>query len=69
MQLPTYFKKSINKFPYQEVGEWKNKTAGGCGNNRDTYSNNPIYQLSLESYSDENDVCIDLKGPKYRLYV
>lgn len=49
----------------QEVGEWKGRSAGGCGNNRDTYKNNPIYQINLEGYSDENDLCIDLKGPKY----
>jgi len=46
------------------TGEWKGKTAGGCPNNRETYRNNPIYQLSLDTSSDDNEISIDLKGPK-----
>ncbi|VBB31938.1 unnamed protein product [Acanthocheilonema viteae] len=58
------------KVPYvskkKETGEWKGKTAGGCGNgqSRETYMNNPIYQVSLDDGSDDNDVLIELKGPK-----
>uniref|UniRef100_A0A915K6Q0 Calpain catalytic domain-containing protein n=1 Tax=Romanomermis culicivorax TaxID=13658 RepID=A0A915K6Q0_ROMCU len=51
-------------YTLREVGEWKGCTAGGCYNNRQTYPRNPIYQLSLDGYSDENVLCIDLKGPK-----
>ncbi|KAM6935619.1 LOW QUALITY PROTEIN: calpain-7 [Lycodopsis pacificus] len=29
-------------------GQWKGPSAGGCGNNKDSYRHNPIYQLSLE---------------------
>uniref|UniRef100_A0A1I8EPP8 Calpain_III domain-containing protein n=1 Tax=Wuchereria bancrofti TaxID=6293 RepID=A0A1I8EPP8_WUCBA len=58
------------KVPYiskkRITGEWKGKTAGGCGNgpSRETYMNNPIYELSLDDGSDDNDVLIELKGPK-----
>uniref|UniRef100_A0A0N5AV39 Calpain catalytic domain-containing protein n=1 Tax=Syphacia muris TaxID=451379 RepID=A0A0N5AV39_9BILA len=47
-------------------GEWKGKTAGGCGNglSRETYKNNPIYEVSLENGSDDNAILVDLKGPK-----
>ncbi|VDP38079.1 unnamed protein product [Heligmosomoides polygyrus] len=49
-----------------ETGKWEGKTAGGCGNgaSRETWQNNPLYQLSLEESSDENVLLIDLKGPK-----
>ncbi|VDM96021.1 unnamed protein product [Thelazia callipaeda] len=58
------------KVPYiskkKEIGEWKGKTAGGCGNgaSRETYMNNPLYQLSLAADSDENCILVQLKGPK-----
>uniref|UniRef100_A0A915PCF5 Calpain catalytic domain-containing protein n=1 Tax=Setaria digitata TaxID=48799 RepID=A0A915PCF5_9BILA len=58
------------KVPYiskkKETGEWRGKTAGGCGNgiSRKTYMNNPIYQLSLDDGSDDNYVLVELKGPK-----
>lgn len=56
-----------NVFKYkQEIknGEWTNETAGGCANNPQTYHKNPIYQVSLNSSSDDNHLLIDLKGPK-----
>ena len=46
----------------QEItGCWKEKTAGGCGNYRDTYPNNPRYQFAIER---ETQLLIELKGPK-----
>lgn len=42
-------------------GEWKGETAGGCGNHRATYPNNPRYRLNLVSYGH---ICIDLKAPR-----
>ncbi|WKX99460.1 hypothetical protein Q1695_014386 [Nippostrongylus brasiliensis] len=49
-----------------ETGKWEGRTAGGCGNasSRDTWQNNPLYHISLEEISDENQLLIDLKGPK-----
>lgn len=44
-------------------GLWKGITAGGCSNHI-TYTNNPCYQLDLESACDNNYVLIILKGPK-----
>lgn len=45
-------------------GQWKGITAGGCGNNRETYMNNPRYQITLDSAHNNNHILIDLKGPK-----
>lgn len=64
------FKLQKMKVPYtikkKECGEWKGKTAGGCGNglSRETFRNNPIYHISLDEGSDDNDLLIDLRGPK-----
>ncbi|XP_014671415.1 PREDICTED: calpain-7-like [Priapulus caudatus] len=44
-------------------GRWTARTAGGCLNNRETYRNNPIYQVALRG-SEENSMLVDLKGPK-----
>ena len=44
-------------------GQWKGPTAGGCSNHP-TYQNNPRYQLTVESSSNNNYVLIILKGPK-----
>lgn len=52
------------KHKLKETGGWKGKTAGGCANYPDTFINNPVYQLSLESSNDNNEVYIDLRGPK-----
>ena len=35
-------------FLIQIQGEWKGITAGGCKNNRETYRNNPCYQIKLK---------------------
>ena len=46
----------------QEItGSWKGKTAGGCGNYRDTYPNNPRYQFAVDR---DTHILIELKGPK-----
>ena len=46
----------------QEItGAWKGKTAGGCGNYRDTYPNNPRYQFAIER---DIHLLIEVKGPK-----
>lgn len=45
-------------------GKWTNDTAGGCSNHMQTYPKNPIYQMSLQSATDNNHLLIDLKGPK-----
>ncbi|VDO34068.1 unnamed protein product [Haemonchus placei] len=48
------------------TGKWEGRTAGGCGNgdSRETWKNNPVFEISLEESSDENLILIDLKGPK-----
>nr|XP_054767557.1 calpain-7-like [Lytechinus pictus] len=62
------FKLSKIVDPYKHTknitGEWKGKTAGGCANNRESYINNPIYQVCLQDHTRGNSLLIDLKGPK-----
>jgi calpain-7 len=49
--LPFTLKKIGDPYKHKKeiVGEWseKNQTAGGCGNNRETYPNNPRYQVEI----------------------
>ncbi|XP_055947914.1 calpain-7-like [Argiope bruennichi] len=45
-------------------GEWTSELSGGCANHPLTHQNNPIYQVALQSSSDDNQMLIDLKGPK-----
>ncbi|KAK5981260.1 Calpain catalytic domain-containing protein [Trichostrongylus colubriformis] len=65
-----YFNLTSIKSPYKvkkvESGKWEGRTAGGCGNgaSRETWKNNPLYEISLEESSDENLILIDLKGPR-----
>ncbi|XP_061229137.1 calpain-7 isoform X1 [Neopsephotus bourkii] len=42
-------------------GQWKSHSAGGCGNFRDTYKNNPIYQFQLDK---NGPLLIELRGPR-----
>ncbi|XP_064907736.1 calpain-7 isoform X4 [Columba livia] len=42
-------------------GQWKGLSAGGCGNFRDTYKNNPIYQFQLDK---NGPLLIELRGPR-----
>lgn len=53
---PCSFKKELK-------GEWsvKNKTAGGCGNNRETYADNPRFQIDSDK---DCHLIIELLGPK-----
>ncbi len=48
----------------QVKGEWKGVTAGGCGNYPDTHRNNPIYQVKIDNNNTDNQILIELKGPK-----
>ncbi|XP_067938129.1 calpain-7-like isoform X2 [Watersipora subatra] len=48
----------------QEItGEWKGKTAGGCGNYPQTHMFNPIYQVSLDSASTCH-LLVELRAPR-----
>lgn len=63
---------SLNKIvdPYKKQyekrvnGQWKGRTAGGCGNYRDSHSNNPIYQFRLDNSHTDNYILLELLGPK-----
>ncbi|XP_018325822.1 calpain-7 [Agrilus planipennis] len=46
------------------TGEWKGVTAGGCGNHQSTYKNNPMYRVEIEGVRSDNEILIELKGPK-----
>ncbi|XP_074844402.1 calpain-7 isoform X3 [Carettochelys insculpta] len=63
---------SVCKFTFSKIptpytiskrvnGQWKGHTAGGCGNFRDSYKNNPIYQFQLEK---TGPLLIELRGPR-----
>jgi len=61
----------INKIPdfYKASrriqGEWKGITAGGCKNNRETYRNNPCYQIKLKQMGETHCLLlIELRAPK-----
>ncbi|XP_076439397.1 calpain-7-like [Babylonia areolata] len=45
-------------------GEWKGASAGGCANNRETYSKNPLYQVKIDNTSADNHLMVELRGPK-----
>ena len=49
---------------FQIVGEWKGASAGGCANNRDSYTKNPLYQIRLDNAAPDNHLMIELRGPK-----
>ncbi|KAI6235091.1 hypothetical protein M3Y95_00014500 [Aphelenchoides besseyi] len=57
---------SLYKFVHKTTGEWKGKTAGGCGNgtSRETVGNNPTFHIVLDDGSDDNSLLIDLRGPQ-----
>uniref|UniRef100_A0A3B3ST92 Calpain 7 n=1 Tax=Paramormyrops kingsleyae TaxID=1676925 RepID=A0A3B3ST92_9TELE len=42
-------------------GQWKGINAGGCGNYKDSYQHNPIYQFSLEK---SGPMLIELRGSR-----
>ncbi|XP_062320939.1 calpain-7 [Osmerus eperlanus] len=42
-------------------GQWKGASAGGCGNYKDSYTHNPIYQLNLER---PGPLLIELRGSR-----
>ncbi|CAG9767404.1 unnamed protein product [Ceutorhynchus assimilis] len=62
------FKLSEIKDPYidekQVTGEWKGITAGGCPNYPTTYHNNPKFRLTIEGIAENNQILLELKGPK-----
>lgn len=46
------------------TGEWKGVSAGGCPNYPTTYPNNPKFKVEIDSASNNNQLLIELKGPK-----
>ena len=61
--IPFELKKIVDPYRHrQEVtGKWAGKTAGGCGNYKDTYPNNPRYQFAVDR---DCHLLVELKGPK-----
>ena len=49
------------KYKQEVTGKWAGKSAGGCGNYKETYPNNPRYQFAVDH---ECQLLIELKGPK-----
>lgn len=48
----------------QVTGEWKGVTAGGCPNHPASYPNNPKFKIDIDSISNNNQLLIELRGPK-----
>uniref|UniRef100_A0A1I8JRA3 Large ribosomal subunit protein bL19m n=1 Tax=Macrostomum lignano TaxID=282301 RepID=A0A1I8JRA3_9PLAT len=44
--------------------EWKGASAGGCANHPDSYSRNPCYQVRLDNGYQDNQLLIELRGPR-----
>ncbi|KAK2902793.1 hypothetical protein QQF64_010354 [Cirrhinus molitorella] len=42
-------------------GQWKGASAGGCGNYKDTFKNNPIYQFNMDK---AGPLLIELRGSR-----
>ncbi|XP_076593932.1 calpain-7 [Chaetodon auriga] len=42
-------------------GQWKGLSAGGCGNYKDSYKHNPIYQMNLEK---SGPLLVELRGSR-----
>ncbi|KAI0214801.1 Calpain-7 [Lamellibrachia satsuma] len=47
----------------QMTGQWKGTTAGGCAN-FPTHGNNPIYQVKIDNNRMDNQILLELRGPK-----
>ncbi|XP_017673423.1 PREDICTED: calpain-7 isoform X2 [Lepidothrix coronata] len=56
-----YEKQNTIHYTIRVNGQWKGHSAGGCGNFRDTYKNNPIYQIQLDK---NGPLLIELRGPR-----
>ncbi|CAG0886383.1 unnamed protein product [Darwinula stevensoni] len=65
-KCPFSMQRIKNPFTYkkQVTGEWKGLTAGGCANNRETYSQNPRFRLALNPGREKAQVLIELRGPR-----
>jgi len=61
--LPFSLEKIKTTWRHKEelTGKWSAGLAGGCANNRDTWPNNPRYQLVLDT---PGQIHVQLKGPK-----
>ncbi|POI28688.1 hypothetical protein CIB84_007563, partial [Bambusicola thoracicus] len=56
-----YEKQNTIHYTIRVNGQWKGHSAGGCGNFRDSYKNNPIYQFQLDK---SGPLLIELRGPR-----
>jgi calpain-7 len=61
--LPFSLKKISDPYKTEQkmTGAWKEASAGGCQNYKDTYVNNPRYQFTV---SEASHVLVEMKGPK-----
>lgn len=57
------FSKIPNPFTHTKRinGQWKGATAGGCGNYKESYRNNPVYQVNLER---SGPLLVELRGSR-----
>ncbi|VDP95153.1 unnamed protein product [Echinostoma caproni] len=46
------------------TGQWKGESAGGCRNNPEKYDKNPCFQINMPNNEPDNQLLIELRGPK-----
>ncbi|XP_078480904.1 calpain-7 isoform X4 [Lampetra planeri] len=56
-----FIRRMERRFTIQINGQWKGLSAGGCGNYKDSYKHNPIYQVNLER---SGPLLIELRGSR-----
>ncbi|VEN34558.1 unnamed protein product [Callosobruchus maculatus] len=63
---PFTLTKIVDPYRYEKqvTGQWEGVSAGGCPNHPMTYPYNPKYKLEIDSSSNNNQLLVELKGPK-----
>ncbi|KAF3839107.1 hypothetical protein F7725_017824 [Dissostichus mawsoni] len=56
-----YEKQNTINYTLRVNGQWKGLTSGGCGNYKDSYKHNPIYQINMER---AGPLLIELRGSR-----
>ncbi|KAA8591952.1 hypothetical protein FQN60_017326 [Etheostoma spectabile] len=56
-----YEKQNTINYTLRINGQWKGPSAGGCGNYKDSYKHNPIYQINLER---PGPLLVELRGSR-----
>ncbi|THD23623.1 putative cytosolic ca2+-dependent cysteine protease calpain [Fasciola hepatica] len=63
---PFVLRKIIDPYKVEKqiASQWKGVNAAGCRNNPETYENNPRFQINMPNNEPDNQLLIELRGPK-----